>query len=168
MLTPCPDYSLKWYLVKKQGPTESEPRRLPFMYLQAASLFDLKKKTLFIYLLAALHGMWDLSFPDQCSNLHTLHWKCRVLTSGPHGKSPTCFPLCVCICPALLLKLSFQTLGWGNDCLSDTIFVLLSKTQLSLWYPVVAVYFPFYPSIHQSNKCLPSCFIHQLLFWVLL
>ena len=117
------------------------------MYLQAASLFDLKK----LYLLVALCGKWDLSFPDQGSNLPTLQWKCRVLTTGPRGKSPSCFPLSFCTCPALLLNLSFQTPSWGNDCLSDTIFVLLSKTQLSLWYPVVAIYFPIHPSIHPST-----------------
>ena len=162
MLTPCPDYSLKWYRVKKQDASESEPRRHPFMYLQAASLFDLKTLYLFIYW---LHCMACRTLVSQTSvQTCTPCSGNAVLTTGPRGKSPSCFPLCVCICPTLLLKLSFQTPGWGNDCLSDTIFVLLSKTQLSLWYPVVAIYFPFHPSIHPSNKYLPSCFIHQLFF----
>lgn len=30
---------------------------------------------LFLIFLAALHGMWDVSFPDQGSNPHPLHWE---------------------------------------------------------------------------------------------
>ena len=42
----------------------------------------------FIYLfLAALHSLWDLSFPDQGLNLGPRQWKCRVPTTGLQGKS---------------------------------------------------------------------------------
>ena len=32
-------------------------------------------------------GMWDLKLPDQGFNPSPLHWKHRVLTAGPPGKS---------------------------------------------------------------------------------
>ena len=32
-------------------------------------------------------GMWDLKLPDQGSTPSRLHWKHRVLTAGPPGKS---------------------------------------------------------------------------------
>ena len=35
-------------------------------------------------------GSW---FPDQGSKLHPLLWECRVLTTGPPGKSCLCFHL---------------------------------------------------------------------------
>ena len=36
----------------------------------------------------ALYSMWDLGSPSvQGSNPHSLHWGCRVLTTGPSGKS---------------------------------------------------------------------------------
>ena len=38
------------------------------------------------YLPATPSGMWG-QFPDQESNLHLLHWKHRVLTTGPPGKT---------------------------------------------------------------------------------
>ena len=42
--------------------------------------------TLCGFFFAALQGMRN--FSDQGSNLRPLQWKCRVLTSGPPGKSP--------------------------------------------------------------------------------
>ena len=32
-------------------------------------------------------SLWNLSFPNQDSNLHPLHWTCRALTTGLPGKS---------------------------------------------------------------------------------
>ena len=37
---------------------------------------------------AASSGVWDLKFPDQASNPHTLQQKRRVLTTQPRGKTP--------------------------------------------------------------------------------
>ena len=45
---------------------------------------------LFLFFLVAQRGTWDLSSPtrvDQGLNPHPLQWKCRVLTTGPPGKS---------------------------------------------------------------------------------
>ena len=39
-----------------------------------------------------LHSMWDPWFPNQGSNLHPLHWKHEVLTTGPLRKSTSLFP----------------------------------------------------------------------------
>ena len=36
---------------------------------------------------------WDLSFPDQGSNQGPQHWEHGVLTTGPLGKSLTCFSI---------------------------------------------------------------------------
>ena len=55
----------------------------------------------FIRLVAAC-GIW---FPAQGSNTGPLHWECRVLATGPPGKS------LVCVC----LFLISQTLG-GRNC----------------------------------------------------
>ena len=54
-------------------------------------IFNLALSPFFFYfylfylcvVLALPHGMWDLS-----SNPQLLHWKCRLSTTGPPGKSP--------------------------------------------------------------------------------
>ena len=38
---------------------------------------------------SALYSLMDCSTPDQGSNTHPLHWKCRVLTTGQPGNSCT-------------------------------------------------------------------------------
>ena len=44
------------------------------------------------FFLAAPFCLWDLSSLTKESNLHPLHWKCRVLTTGSPGESQNfCF-----------------------------------------------------------------------------
>ena len=55
--------------------------------------------------------MWDLSFPNQGSNLYPLQWKHRVVTTGPPGKS---HPSILCFLIATLSFLwSFKLAGHG-------------------------------------------------------
>ena len=44
--------------------------------------------------------MWhaESQLPDQGSNLHPLHWKCGVLTTGPPGKTQIRFEFKICEC----------------------------------------------------------------------
>lgn len=53
-------------------------------------------------------SMWNLSFPNQDSILHPLHWTCRALTTGLPGKSlPKLF-----LIHALYLSLSLPNGVW--------------------------------------------------------
>ena len=54
---------------------------LPFLFVSFLFIYLF----LFIYFFAAPLSPWY--FPDQGSNLCPLHWKHRVLTTGPPGKS---------------------------------------------------------------------------------
>ena len=42
------------------------------------------------YFLAVPHSMKDLKFPNQGSNLHPVHWRHGVLTTGSPGKYRLC------------------------------------------------------------------------------
>ena len=56
-------------------------------WLQYCPPFLLPSFSLSIYIFLALpNNTWDLKFPDQGSNPSPLHWKCRILTTGPPGK----------------------------------------------------------------------------------
>ena len=55
--------------------------------------------------LAMPYSMRDLMFPDHGSNSYLLQWKCRVLITGPPGKSvePSTWTLhCVSVCLSLV------------------------------------------------------------------
>ena len=60
------------------------PRNFPFSSVRVSFPFSLKKQFFFFG-----HAIWHvgLQFPDQGSNPFPLHWKLRVLTTGPPGKS---------------------------------------------------------------------------------
>ena len=60
------------------------------------------------------HGMWDLGFPDQGSNLYPLNWKHRILTTRPSGKSPE--PVFLASPFVILIQmLQVRTLMMGNQ-----------------------------------------------------
>ena len=47
----------------------------------------LQSQTFFFFFFLEPHSMRDLSSLTRDWTLHPLHWKCRVLTTGPPGKS---------------------------------------------------------------------------------
>ena len=53
-------------------------------------------------------------FPDQGSNPPPLQWKCRVLTTGPPGKSQGCL---LYVCPFVLH--AFFRESWARDSRED-------------------------------------------------
>ena len=58
------------------------------------SLFVLNNAFFLSFFKAALCGMWDLSSPTGDRTCSSLQWECRVLTTGPPGKSLfLCLPL---------------------------------------------------------------------------
>lgn len=64
------------------------PRNFPFSSVRVSFPFSLKKKKIFSF----CHAIWHVGpqFPDQGSNPFPLHWKLRVLTTGP-PRSPSFF-----------------------------------------------------------------------------
>ena len=73
-----------------------------FDYIQKPSLPILPTLAVFaivchtIFVPTFLGGaVWHVGsyFPDQGLNPHPLHWKRRVLTTGPPGKSPVLVPI---------------------------------------------------------------------------
>ena len=52
-------------------------------------IFQLSRKIIIIIIGSTTHSMWDLSsqIPGPGISPAPLHWKCRVLTTGPSGKS---------------------------------------------------------------------------------
>ena len=73
---------------------------------------SLKHFYLFIWLCQVLVTACRITFPDQGLNPGSLHWKCRVLATGPPGKSQNLYNLsgyfsCIFFLhPLLLLLLS--------------------------------------------------------------
>ena len=72
---------------------------------------DLKGNHLFFFPSVVMHVMWEL-IPWPGLNLNTLHWKLRLLTTGPPGKSQKPFLLRTSYWP-LLLRQKAGKFSWS-------------------------------------------------------
>ena len=94
-----------------------------------------------------LCSMWDLC-SDQGSNLHHLHWKCKVLTTGPSGKSLNILTSILMSNQNLQLKLAIMEFITPS-CPTDTWVKLLSSPLLSTGpHPLTHLLY-----LQQSNLC---------------
>ena len=64
-----------------QGTLQLEPLMVKFLKWQIWHTFFI------IFYFLTMPQACGIQFPDQGMNLHPLHWKCRVVTTGPLGKS---------------------------------------------------------------------------------
>ena len=107
----------------------------------------------FIYFYAMPCSMWDLSSPTNRLNWYPLHWECRVLTTGPPGKSHQHTSKWV----SLLLLCFHRHDKTKNPAEQCTGWIGFPKT-VDLWnilYPWTCPHFHlwiFYPSRTQESK----------------
>ena len=76
-----PKTALKESILKNARDTAKRLLWRKFIKLNAC----IKGTETFMYSLVYCCSMWDLWFPDQGLNPHSLHWKCGALISGPPG-----------------------------------------------------------------------------------
>ena len=86
--------------------------RNSLVFFKKSYFFKGRKQDLFI--LTMPYSTWDTEFPDQGLHPCSLHWECRVLTTGPPGKS---LPGAVFIC----------CVAW--NCEDFHFFLLQNKTK---------------------------------------
>ena len=89
----------------------------------------LKNIYLFIWLHWALVVACGIQFSDQGSNLGPVLWECRVLATGPPGKSLH-----------LLLKTLFIYTDWNTDCMVINCQFLIGISNPKLWVPDVGIH----------------------------
>ena len=69
-----------------------------------------------IYLFIFGHALWHVGslFPDQGSNLHLLHWKLIVLTTGPPGRVPSFFIFKFAFLVRVIVRIKGRQWMWNN------------------------------------------------------
>ena len=83
------DVSLLTFLLSSQLSSEHDSSQisLKLPWLQHSNLISWLTVLCFIFFTGCTMQHVGYYFPDQGSNSHPLHWKHRILTTGPSGKS---------------------------------------------------------------------------------